>query len=66
MDKAEIMDLARKIGTYDVTKETGSCAAVPKKPMTKARRDEILTMDEELGLREMAEALAKEMKVTRV
>jgi len=66
MDKSEIMDLARKIGTYDVTVETGSCTAVPKKPMTKAKRDEILAMDEELGLREMAEALAKEMKVTRV
>ncbi len=66
MDKSEIMDLARKISTYDVTEETGSCTAVPKKPMTKAKRDEILAMEEELGLRDLAEALAKEMKVTRV
>jgi len=66
MDKAEIMDLARKIGTYDVTEETKSCTAVPKKPMTKARRDDVLTMEEDLGLRDMAEVLAKEMKVTRI
>jgi thiamine biosynthesis protein ThiI len=66
MDKAEIMDLARKIGTYEVTEETKSCTAVPKKPMTKARRHEILAMEEELGLRDMARALAKEMKVTRI
>jgi thiamine biosynthesis protein ThiI len=66
MDKAEIMDLARKIGTYDVTEETKSCTAVPKKPMTKARRNDALMMEEDLGLREMAELLAKEMKVTRI
>jgi thiamine biosynthesis protein ThiI len=66
MDKSEIMDMARKIGTYDVTEETKSCTAVPKKPMTKARRDDVLTMDEDLGLRDMAEVLAKEMKVTRI
>ncbi len=66
MDKAEIMDLARKIGTYDVTEETKSCTAVPKRPMTKARRNDALMMEEDLGLREMAELLAKEMKVTRI
>ena len=27
MDKSEIMDLARKIGTYGVTEETKSCTA---------------------------------------
>ncbi len=66
MDKAEIMDLARKIGTYDVTRETKSCTAVPKKPMTKARRDDVLKMEDDLGLRAMARFLAKEMKVTRI
>jgi len=66
MDKTEIMDLARKIGTYEVTEETRSCTAVPKKPITKARRHEILAMEEELGLKDMARALAKEMKTTRV
>lgn len=41
MDKTEIVDWARKIGTYSVTEETKSCTAVPKKPMTKAKLDEI-------------------------
>jgi len=49
-----------------VTEETRSCTAVPKKPITKARRHEILAMEEELGLKDMARALAKEMKTTRV
>jgi thiamine biosynthesis protein ThiI len=66
MDKTEIVDLARKIGTYSVTEETKSCTAVPKKPITKARLDEILALEEEFGLKEMAKALVQEMKQTRI
>jgi len=66
MDKSEIMDLARKIGTLDVTETTKPCSAVPKRPMTKARVDEILTLEEDLGLRELARALVQEMNVTKI
>jgi thiamine biosynthesis protein ThiI len=66
MDKSEIMDLARRIGTYEVTEETKSCTAVPKKPMTRAKKDEMLIIEEELGLREIAKALVKEMSVIRI
>jgi thiamine biosynthesis protein ThiI len=66
MDKTEIVDLAREIGTYSVTEETESCTAVPRKPMTKARREDIEDMEEILGLKEMAESLAQEMCLTRV
>jgi thiamine biosynthesis protein ThiI len=66
MDKSEIIDLARKIGTYEVTEETKSCTAVPNKPMTRAKKDEILRAEEDLGLRLIARALVKEMNVTRI
>lgn len=66
MDKTEIVDLARKIGTYSVTEETKSCTAVPKKPMTKARLEDIVALEDELGLKEMANALMQEMSLTRV
>ncbi|MDM7934508.1 MAG: tRNA uracil 4-sulfurtransferase ThiI [Methanothrix sp.] len=66
MDKSWIMEMARKIGTYEVTEETLSCTAVPRKPMTRARREEILAMEQELGLQEMAEALAGQMSEKRV
>lgn len=66
MDKTEIVDLARKIGTYSVTEETKSCTAVPKKPMTKARLEDIVALEDELGLKEMAKALVQEMSLTRV
>jgi len=66
MDKSEIMDRARKIGTYQVTAQTKSCTAVPEKPMTRAKMDEILAIDEELGLKEMAAALVREMTITKI
>ncbi|MGB4652686.1 tRNA uracil 4-sulfurtransferase ThiI [Methanothrix sp.] len=60
MDKLEIINLARKIGTYDVTAETKPCTAVPSKPMTRARREEILQAEEELDLVGIARSLAAE------
>ena len=60
MDKLEIINLARKIGTYDVTAETKPCTAVPSKPMTQARREEILQAEEELDLVGIARSLAAE------
>jgi thiamine biosynthesis protein ThiI len=66
MDKSEIIDLARKIGTYEVTMETKSCTAVPNKPMTRAKKEEMLQAEEYLDLVSMARALASEMTVTRI
>jgi thiamine biosynthesis protein ThiI len=66
MDKSEIMDLARKIGTYEVTEATKSCTAVPNKPMTRAKKDEILRAEEDLGLKNIARALVREMNVIRI
>ena len=66
MDKLEIINLARKIGTYDVTAETKSCTAVPSKPMTRARREEILQAEEELDLVGIARSLAAEATEIRI
>ena len=66
MDKTEIVDLARKIGTYEITEETKSCTAVPAKPMTRAGKKEMLRAEEILGLREMAKSLVEEMSVERI
>lgn len=66
MDKTEIMERARKIGTYQVTESTRPCSAVPRRPMTKARLGEIMALEEELGLQDMARALAAEMSLTKI
>ncbi|MEA2046205.1 MAG: tRNA uracil 4-sulfurtransferase ThiI [Euryarchaeota archaeon] len=55
MDKTEIVDFARKIGTYQVTEDAGGCLAAPKKPMTRARVQDVLAAEAELGIEEMAE-----------
>jgi len=61
MDKSEIMEFARKIGSYRATENTDSCQAAPKKPMTRAKAEEIRALDEELGL----DALARELFAQR-
>jgi len=66
MDKTEIVDLARKIGTIEITEETKSCSAVPKKPMTRARKDDMIRAEELLGLKEIAKSLAAEMRIERI
>lgn len=66
MDKTEITDLARRIGTYEVTEETKSCTAVPKKPMTKAKLEDILALDEEIGLQDLASELAENSTIERI
>lgn len=66
MDKTEIVDLARKIGSYEITEETKSCTAVPAKPMTRAGKEEMLRAEELLGLKDIAKSLVAEMKVERI
>jgi len=66
MDKSEITDLARKIGTYRVTADAGSCTAAPKKPMTRAKAEDIRAMEAELGLEEIASDLFEKRERTRI
>jgi len=66
MDKNEIMDLARKIGTYRVTKDAGTCQAAPKKPATRAKVEEILAAEEALGLPDIARELFADRERARV
>ena len=42
MDKVEIEEIARKIGTYEASiLPVKSCQAVPKKPITKAKLEDV-------------------------
>jgi thiamine biosynthesis protein ThiI len=66
MDKSEITDLARKIGTYRATADAGSCAAAPKKPMTRARVEDIRGMEMELDLAEIASELFEKRERMRI
>ncbi len=49
LDKLEIEEIARRIGTFDVsTKPATECKAVPKKPTTKAKLEKVLEIEEKL------------------
>lgn len=66
MDKSDITDLARKIGTYRATEGAGSCTAVPPKPMTQAKIDYIQDAENDLGLENMALELFEGREVIRI
>lgn len=65
LDKVEIEDLARGIGTYDLTAITvDGCTVVPDKPSTRARLDQVLELEEELGLVGLCSEAAKAIEST--
>ncbi len=49
LDKEEIMTIAKKIGTFDISiQKAGGCQAVPKHPSIHGRLDEVVRMENEL------------------
>lgn len=50
-DKEEIVKIAKKIGTYDLSiKESAGCLAVPDKPATKARIEQLADVEKGLDI----------------
>nr|MDO8133577.1 7-cyano-7-deazaguanine synthase [Candidatus Njordarchaeum guaymaensis] len=51
LDKEEIMNIARKIGTYDISTSPGlCCTAVPNKPSTAAKPERVAKEEEKLDV----------------
>jgi tRNA uracil 4-sulfurtransferase len=54
MDKLEIENMAKSIGTYEISTRTPSvCTMVPKRPVTMARIDRLLDEESKLDYDEM-------------
>jgi len=54
MNKVEVEELARKIGTFDAsTKPAACCTGPPPKPRTRARLEEIVEAEEHLDIESM-------------
>ena len=53
-DKEETVTLARRIGTFDAKPGDVACRAVPKMPATCAVLDEVLELEKEMGIDELA------------
>ncbi|HVY55816.1 MAG TPA: tRNA uracil 4-sulfurtransferase ThiI [Thermodesulfobacteriota bacterium] len=56
-DKQEIIDLARKIGTYELSIEgyKDCCSIVSANPKTRARRDRVLDLERRMNMDELIE-----------
>ncbi len=64
MDKMEIIEIARKIGTYDISISPGICCkAVPDKPATSAKLEKVLNEEGKVSVELMVET---SLRTTRV
>jgi len=67
LDKTEIMDIARKIGTYDISsKQAGSCGAVPERPEVRANYDLIVLEEKKIDSEIMVSDALKAAKVLKL
>jgi len=67
LDKTEIMDIARKIGTYDISsRQAGSCGAVPERPEVRANYDLIMLEEQKLDSETMVSDALKAAKTFKL
>ncbi|UCE57845.1 MAG: tRNA 4-thiouridine(8) synthase ThiI [Candidatus Bathyarchaeota archaeon] len=66
-DKSETEAIARRIGTYEISsRKAKGCKAVPSKPATKAKLEEVEESEENLNIKEMIERSIESLKVVKV
>ena len=54
LDKEEIIDIAKRIGTFDISIiQTGGCKVVPMKPVTEATIDKVLANEAKLDFEKL-------------
>jgi thiamine biosynthesis protein ThiI len=64
LDKLEIEEYAKRIGTYDISIGPGLCCTiVPKKPSTKAKLDRIVQEEKKVDLESMLENVLSKAEV---
>ena len=67
MNKVEVEQLARKIGTFDIsTKPASCCRGAPKQPRTKSKMDEVLSAENRLDTETMTERAFKASKIETI
>jgi len=63
-DKQETIDIAKTIGTYEISIMPGiCCAAVPKSPATKSKAIIIIEEEKKINVNELIEQAIKEAKI---
>jgi thiamine biosynthesis protein ThiI len=62
LDKVEIEGIARRIDTYGITARTvEGCTVVPDRPTTKARLEQVVELEEDLGLEKLCTDASKKI-----
>jgi thiamine biosynthesis protein ThiI len=66
-NKLETEELAKKIGTFEIsTRKAEGCSAAPRKPATKARLEIVKKAEEELDIEGMIEESVREAKTAMI
>ena len=61
LDKEEIIQLAKEFGTYELSiLPTNGCSAVPSKPSTRAKREQILVEEKKFDVSELVKSIISE------
>lgn len=62
-DKEETIQIAKKINTFDLSiSPAGGCSAVPMKPSTQARLDQILAEEQKINVKELVQYAISNVK----
>ena len=63
LDKLEVIDIAKRIGTFDISIiKTSGCAAVPIGPVTEAKVDKVVKMGAKIDLDDMVDVCFNSIK----
>ncbi|RLF27591.1 MAG: hypothetical protein DRN05_05440 [Thermoplasmata archaeon] len=63
LDKEDIIRIAKKIGTYNISiLPSQECTAVPKKPATKAKLEDVLYEEKKINVEKHVEEIVKKAK----
>ncbi|MBC7086058.1 MAG: tRNA 4-thiouridine(8) synthase ThiI [Methanomethylovorans sp.] len=66
-DKTDIINLARKIGSYDVSvRQATCCSAVPEKPLTNAEFDSLQTEEKKIDIDDLVISSVSQAKVFKL
>lgn len=67
LDKEDIIKIAKKIGTYELSIiPSAGCSAVPKKPSTQARLDQIQNQEKRLNIKKMLNEAVKNARLIKL
>lgn len=67
LDKEDIIQIAKKIGTYNLSiMPSADCSAVPNKPATKARLDDVIVEEKKIDVKKLLNNAIKDAKLISI